>query len=284
MIHKPMLAATVKDPYSLRFPLVATPKIDGIRAFVRDGTFFSRTGKRIPNNFIQTIATCLPEGLDGELVVGSNFQQTTSGVMTREGKPDFYYHAFDLLSNPNEVYYERLARLHVEAECPRTVVVPYDYVNSVDQLLAYEHKVLMAGYEGVCLRKPNSPYKQGRSTLKEHYLLKLKRFTDSEAWVEGVEELLHNNNPLERNELGYAKRSSHQENKTGAGMMGKLLCRDCYSNVEFAVGTGFSEEERRYLWHDPPIGRVIKYKSFKVGEKDKPRHPVFLGWRHKEDL
>ena len=29
-------------------------------------------------------------------------------------------------------------------------------------------------------------------------------------------------------------------------------------------------------------GRVAKVKSFPIGVKDKPRHPVFLGWRDME--
>lgn len=283
MIVKPMLAATVKDPDKLQFPLIATPKVDGIRAFTREGKLFSRTGKLIPNRYIQeTLSSLLPSGVDGELVVGSTFQQTSSGVMSREGTPNFLYYIFDKYGD--EPYLQRLVGLQ-DTSLPRPCqFLPYSVVMNPMDLLCYEQRVLQIGFEGVCLRKLDSPYKQGRSTLREGYLLKLKRFTDSEAWVEGVEELLHNNNPLERNELGYAKRSSHQENKVGSGMMGKLLCKDCYSGVEFAVGTGFCEEERRHLWTSPPLGRIIKYKSFKVGEKDKPRHPVFLGWRYKEDI
>jgi len=33
------------------------------------------------------------------------------------------------------------------------------------------------------LRHPQSPYKQGRSTPKEAYLLKVKRFSDGEAVI-----------------------------------------------------------------------------------------------------
>ena len=29
---------------------------------------------------------------------------------------------------------------------------------------------------------------------------------------------------------------------------------------------------------------IVKYKHFPVGEKDKPRFPVFIGFRAKEDM
>jgi DNA ligase-1 len=42
--------------------------------------------------------------------------------------------------------------------------------------------------------------------------------------------------------------------------------------------------ERKLLWEKPPIGRVVKYKHFPYGADEKPRHPVFLGFRPEEDM
>ena len=41
---------------------------------------------------------------------------------------------------------------------------------------------------------PNAPYKQGRSTVREGYLLKVKTFLDDEATVVRFEERMHNGN------------------------------------------------------------------------------------------
>jgi DNA ligase-1 len=56
------------------------------------------------------------------------------------------------------------------------------------------------------------------------------------------------------------------------------------TGVEFEIGTGFTEADRRELWVAPPIGNLVKYKYFAYGVKDKPRHPVFLGFRSPIDL
>ena len=54
----------------------------------------------------------------------------------------------------------------------------------------------------------------------------------------------------------------------------------------FSVGSGFTDAQRLDFWRNAEslIGKVIKYKSFTVGVKDKPRFPIFLGFRHKDDL
>jgi DNA ligase-1 len=68
--------------------------------------------------------------------------------------------------------------------------------------------------------------------------------------------------------------------------LGSLLVRDLKSKVEFEIGTGFTEQQRVELWLDRMNlrGKLVKYKSQPVGVKDKPRFPVFLGWRDRRDL
>lgn len=157
------------------------------------------------------------------------------------------------------------------------------------------------GYEGAILRKPGSPYKHGRSTVKEGYLLKLKRFVDGEARVIGVTELMHNGNEATVNELGRTARSHSKAGMVPTGTMGTLIVRDVKTGVEFEIGTGFTAEERASFWPSvirvigktndnrdifdagPLTGRLAKYKHFLVGTKDKPRHPVFIGWRDRRD-
>jgi DNA ligase-1 len=56
--------------------------------------------------------------------------------------------------------------------------------------------------------------------------------------------------------------------------------------VEFDIGTGFTADQRQLLWSvgDNLIGRVVKYKSQPTGVKEKPRFPVFLGFRDAVDM
>lgn len=172
----------------------------------------------------------------------------------------------------------------LEDRPPRVIVLPQTLVTSADQLAEYEEVQLREGYEGVVLRSPTGPYKHGRSTLREQYLLKLKRFTDAEARIINFEELLQNANTATSDERGYTKRSSHQENLIPMGVLGAFVVS--MGAIEFNIGTGFTARERRDLWlhRDGLIGRWIKFKHFAQGGKDKPRHPVFLGFRDPRDM
>jgi DNA ligase-1 len=156
----------------------------------------------------------------------------------------------------------------------------------MDSLDKFEAKQLERGLEGVILRDPDGIYKCGRSSTNEGILLKLKRYEDSEATIIGVEELLSNQNDAKTNKLGHTERSSHKENMVPMGTMGALNVRDLKTKVEFSIGTGFDADTRADFWKDRKsvIGKIVKYKYFASGSKDKPRFPVFLGFRDKRDM
>ena len=71
-----------------------------------------------------------------------------------------------------------------------------------------------------------------------------------------------------------------------AGVLGGFHVKDVETGVEFDVGSGFDAEQKKNFWADRNnlLGRFIKYKSLKVGAIDKPRHPIFLGFRSEEDM
>jgi DNA ligase-1 len=89
MIFKPMLASAIEDTSKLRFPVMASIKLDGIRATVQGGRLLSRSLKDIPNKNVQMKFTGLPNGLDGELIYGDPahpdcYRNTTSVVMSED--------------------------------------------------------------------------------------------------------------------------------------------------------------------------------------------------------
>jgi DNA ligase-1 len=49
MKFKPMLASDCGGIENVRFPVIASPKLDGVRALVIDGALMSRSLKPIPN-------------------------------------------------------------------------------------------------------------------------------------------------------------------------------------------------------------------------------------------
>lgn len=294
MSFKPMLASPA-DLDNMRWPKLASPKLDGIRASVVNGKLLSRSLKPIPNHYISSILSD-PQlnGFDGELIVGPPtakdvFQRSTSGVMKREGTPDFIYYVFDLHDMPDAGYSKRLLQLQAdvggfgarEAFYIRHRVLRQDLLHNIDQLHAYEAKAVDEGYEGVILRDPEGLYKFGRSSTLEELLLKVKRFADSEAEILGVEEEMFNGNEAETNELGRTKRSTAKAGLVGKGTMGALRVRDIHHGWVFCIGTGFTADQRAQPWK---IGSIHKYKYFPVGMKDVPRHPVYIGPRSKLDL
>jgi DNA ligase-1 len=293
MIRQPMLAAKFDGNLkSLRFPLVASPKVDGIRAVNFAGTLFSRTMKPIPNLHVQqTFGQMALEGLDGELICGdpagkSVFRDTTSAVMSIGGRPDVQYHVFDHFIATGE-WRNRFKSVELQAAGhPHVRILPQTLVEHGDDILQLEADYLALGYEGLILRDPRGLYKAGRSTLSEGYLIKLKRFSHSEAEIMETIELCRNANEAKPDERGYMKRSSHQENKVPAGVLGALSVRDMATGVTFEIGTGFCDTDRETLWaqRDKLRGLIVRYKFFATGSKDKPRFPIFDGFRDRRDL
>lgn len=294
-MHKPMLAVDCGPVERLSFPLVASPKLDGVRAVKGRDTLLSRSLKPIPNARVQTIFYGLPENLDGELLAGSPcapdvYRKTVSMVMSQDVNIDgLKYWLFDIQEDaPWETRHAHLCTVaaDLEARGAQVELVPQVTVNSLPELLVLETEWVSKGYEGAILRQPGSPYKHGRSTVKEGYLLKLKRFKDGEAVVIGFTELMHNANEATVNELGRTSRSHSKAGMVPTGTLGTLVVRDVKTHVDFEIGTGFTAAERFDLWHSAERlkGRLAKYKHFPVGAKDKPRHPVFLGWRDERDV
>lgn len=284
---KPMLAAPAGA--ELPFPLLLSPKLDGIRCLIVAGVAVGRSLKPLPNRHVQQLFG-RPElnGLDGELLVGDPgsrhvFQTTTSGVMTVAGEPDVTFWVFDDYSAPGG-FEARLLRAQRRVTGQRGCqFVAHTPVTTPEDLLGWEQYYLAKGFEGVMLRHPAGPYKHGRSTAKEAWLLKVKRFEDSEAVVLGATELMHNSNEAKRNRLGHLERSSHQAGKVGRQRLGALVVRDVATGVEFELGTGFTDQQRQDFWRRDLTGLVVKYKFQPTGVKEKPRFPVFLGFRSEVD-
>lgn len=303
MITKPMLAETCSDTSKLSYPVLASPKIDGIRALKVNGQLVSRKFKPIPNEHIRlALEALLPDGADGEITVGDTFQSCSSGVMSKDGAPSFHYYWFDYVSSSlDQPYSERVETIERHADFHGlsnlldkvngtiTIVRP-EVISSAEELLKYEQEQIELGFEGIMVRKPDGKYKCGRSTEKEALLLKIKQFEDAEAIVLDTYELMNNTNEATVDELGHTKRSSHKEGLVGSGKLGGFLVRGVggvWDGVEFDLGgfRGVTHAERRRMWESRDLlkGRLAKFSYFMTGSKDKPRFPIFLGFRHPND-
>ena len=291
---KPTLAVNA-DFTKIQYPVYASPKLDGIRCSIVDGKALSRTLKQIPNKHIfNQLSTTDLNGLDGELIIGSPtsktcYNESVSGVMRHEGEPAYTYYVFDchdVSGSFTKRFRELLASLEQWRKYPQICLLEQNLLQNEAEMLAYEAAKVEEGYEGIILRHPEAPYKYGRSTVKEGYLLKVKRFEDSEAEIIGFEEEMYNGNEAEVNELGRTKRSSAQAGKVGKNTLGAFHVRDVVSGIEFSIGTGLTAADRQHFWdnRNDYSGKIVKYKFFAVGVKIAPRHPVFLGMRDEKDM
>ena len=99
------------------------------------------------------------------------------------------------------------------------------------------------------LRQPGSLYEVGRSST----LLKVKTFHDAEAIV-----------------IGHQGGAGKHKGRLGA------LAVKLADGTEFAVGTGFSDEQRD---NPPPVGSTITFRYQELSDAGVPRFPSFVGVR-----
>ncbi len=310
---KPNLACDWKQD-KIKFPAVCMPKLDGVRALNNQGVLFGRSMKPIANLFTRRyFSHDHLQGIDGELAAelethADLCRLTTSAVQTVEGEPWVMWWAFDLYDAELD-YWNRLLALEEKvrslqavgaAGADRIKVVPYRICNTLEEVIAFDDENLAAGYEGTIGRWAHGKYKQGRSTANEATYWRIKRFIDGEIIVDEVLEGQQNNNELEQNELGYAKRSTHQENMVPNQMVGALMGTAMGDVVDpstgnvviqkgqrIKIGAGaMNHQERSSFFKDQSkiLGKIAKFKFFPKGIKDKPRFPIFTSLRDPADM
>jgi len=285
----------------LRYPVLATPKLDGIRALKVNGEIKTASFKSLPNLYTRRILEqILPEGADGELFVdgATEMGQQTSAFMRVEGEPAFHFYMFDLVLGPlSQPYCSRMfdmlavtTELFERDPVAKKHITPWPPINigNAEALSAFLDNCLAKGFEGVMIRTPDSPYKCGRGTVSQQWLLKIKPFEDGEGRIVGFDEQQANNNEAEKDAFGRTKRSSHKDGKVGKGTLGAFVVQRLADNLEFRVGTGkgLTNVLRQQIWDNQKawLGKVIKYKHQALGAKDAPRIAIYLGVRDERDM
>lgn len=262
MIPKLMLADHTLDgggsQDQITFPKLVLPKYDGIRVYVQGGRAYARSGKLIANNWIHTQLGCLPDGVEGEVVVNGNFADTTSCLRSYDKSHyDFKLYLFDNVNYPSH-YLDRLLEIYTilsDYSDNRFLVADSHMVTNIEQLLQLENEYVLQGYEGVILRDPDAKYKHGRATFKEQSYLSMKRSMTDTAIIIGFKCKLEDGAPVDT--LGALE----------------LQCND----VEFWCGSGLDDTTRKLLWakQDELIGKLVEFK-YQKSEQIAPRFPVFL--------
>jgi len=303
---KPLLSAKIETDVErimleqlgkLHYPMIASPKLDGIRVFIHPQLgAVTRTLKQVPNRHIfNTLSQGWFTNLDGEVTIGppsvavdpTTFNATQSGVMSFDGQPEFTFWAFDDAGDPLAAYQLRLNAANERVGFLKASFIralEYTTAKNTDEVLEIEASYLARGFEGIMLRSPHAGYKYGRSTLKQQHLIKMKRMADAEAIVIDTRPLFENHNVPTVDNLGHQKRSAHQAGRVETSMLGTLVCMPTDESgftQHFEIGSGFDDSTRSDLWarRSDLIGRRVVFKYQATGVKDKPRFPIYKGFR-----
>lgn len=276
---KTMLAAseelTFEDLENLHYPVWCSYKFDGIRGRCLGPAITSRTDKPIPNLLIRATLTSL-RFLDGELTTPGDFNDVQSAVMSIGGNPDFTYHVFDDLEFPHKPYSERYEILRnrvAKYDHPRVKLAAQVVCNSAADITAlYEEVVALGeGYDGLIIRDPRAPYKSGRSTLRQGWMLKLKPWKDAEATIIGFEELQSNMDTS----------TKMKDNMVPMDTLGAFIVTWNGKVFNIGGGKGFTAERRQYWWNNRQnmAGKKVTFKYLNLSEDGIPRHPNLRGQR-----
>lgn len=283
-ISKVMLAVNLLPPHvettdenilaalqKLRYPVLASVKLDGVRALRLNGTLVSRTFKEIPNKSIRERSMKLPGGFDMELWNPELSYNEIQGIVMSKEHADSDKIQFHILDWCREETYGHRCTYIVNwlLAAPSLMLdvrfeTPITRTNNIEvyrTLLAAERDCA----EGICFRTPMSPYKQGRSTLKEQYLVKLCRWIRDEVKI-----------------VGFGEQIETGKRAMGKQTLGYMICEDKNGNrVDVGSGVGLTERLRQFIWDNQSKYNnktiTIKYKP--CGTKDVARHPIFVGFR-----
>ena len=288
----------------VRFPIGMQPKIDGVRSVYLNNKFTGRSLKGHNNLYVnKKFGHPIYTGLDGEMAslheCHPDLCRITTGDLNRiKGEPNITWHCFDYITDNTYhlKYLDRYKYLHerlnqIKKESPEhhscLKLIPMIIANDLEELNKQDARFLELGYEGSILRDLDGLYKEGRSTVKEGGLLRIKRFIEEDARVIRIIEGNANENEAQTNPLGRTERSSSQDGMIPNGMIGSLECIDLKTGNLIIVSAGsMSHDLRKYYFENPHLilGQIIKYKHFPKGVLNKPRFPTFQCIRMKSDI
>jgi DNA ligase 1 len=227
-------------------------KLDGVRGYWDGRRLLSKSGK--PFDPPPAFTRNFPDfPIEGELWGGRNTFEKTIGVVKQQrphdGWLELQFAIFDAPKVPGgfETRLSQAAKWFDEHPSEYAFIIEHRPVVSQKHLDSELHRIEKLGGEGIILRRRGSPYTPGRS----RDILKVKRYDDMEAVV-----------------------IAHLPGKgRNAGRMGALWVALPDRNMEFKIGTGFSDAVRE---NPPPIGSRVTFKYYGFYASGIPRFPSFL--------
>ena len=303
---KPFKGIKREELKEIPFPCGLSYKHDGIRGMNYGMAVRSTTGKLIPNGYVQeSFAPIkhLVQGIDCELMVGpanhpNAMQLAMSGIMCDYKEVEFTAYVFDDFSVPDWSFADRYERyrerviilnhaLKAEGLRPFFSSIEYRDVTTQEEYDAMRAEALELRFEGTYGKSWEGKYKHGRSGKSDPICWKDKPWTDEEGIIIGFNELMHNENEVYIDELGYQKRSTAQEGLVPSGYLGSFIVQNPKYHRPFNVSAStLTMDERRKIWmeREKHMGGWLTYKFFDFGVVEVPRSAFFKSFRHIDDI
>lgn len=279
----------VKYPYSLY-----SRKLDGLRAYYKDGVAISRTNKPHKTEPLAHITAQLKQFVDydawvydGEIIYlnpdgTEDFTKAISLARSDNRTPEcdnLYYCIFDMIQKEafenktpdvatfKDEYKRMKAHLGIVEEKRDWYVTSQPNIlllKQVDEtgLEELQQNRIKYNYEGIMIRNADAHYEYKRS----NNIRKIKEMQDTEVKLLGME-------------AGTGK---------FANTLGAMVAD--YNGYELKIGSGFSDEQRKHYWQhrDEYVGKYVKVKYFEktVNQQggESLRFPIFLCFRDPETM
>jgi ATP-dependent DNA ligase len=235
---------------------------------------FTRNGTAWPKEYAEKLASTLPDGvvLCGEAVIFENCallsRKIGNGILNKllksgeiDDKYDIYIQAWDYLTfqewheGSSDVHYVvRLGRLNKLVESVPTrpySVIQTQVVSSMEEAKAFYALKLSEGAEGAVIKMFSLPYKDHTSPKQ----VKLKIQFTCDMKIVGIYE-----------GEGKAK-----------GMLGGFELESSCSKVKCRVGSGFTDADRKVLFNDGVVGKIVEVEANDVIDSEgKTTYSLFL--------
>lgn len=248
------------EEHRVEYPILISPKLDGVRGEKRGNNIFTRTGRHIVGlqHIISYMDSAWPSmSASGELwVPGMPFSRTSGLIKSNKAKkPNVRYAVFDLPHLENVPLKQRLKELSKmfyplgSKPLPPVCSIPHLVANNereVDEMFKYWRS---QGFEGLVGKKMNGLVKNGKNY----------------DWMRKVAGI-----SVEKKIIGV------YESEEMPGCMGGVILEG-----DIRCGSGFTQSERETYWTNPGkiIGRLATIEAKEKTAAGSLRQPIFKAIR-----